>query len=276
MFLLSKLLPLLLLPLGLALLLLLWAAMRRRRAPLLAALGILWLFGTPLTAEALWRWLERPYQRQSASALLRERPCMPPPTAATAGSPARTPSNSPACAGVVLGTGRHAAPGPSRTSEWTDADRFFGGLEAYQQLRSSGLRPRLIFTGGWWPTQPLMPPEGETLRQQALSLGLPADSLSTTSRVRNTAEEAQVVARSLPAGSSIVLVTSAFHMPRAARLFERQGLTVIPYPVDFQASGAWAGNPLADPLNFLPSANGLSRSSRALNEAIGRTIYRAW
>jgi uncharacterized SAM-binding protein YcdF (DUF218 family) len=121
-----------------------------------------------------------------------------------------------------------------------------------------------------------MPPEGETLRQQALALGLPADSLATTSRVRNTAEEAQVVARSLPAGASIVLVTSAFHMPRAARLFQRQGLAVIPYPVDFQASGAWAGNLLADPLNFLPSATGLWRSSRALNEAIGRTIYRAW
>jgi hypothetical protein len=51
---------------------------------------------------------------------------------------------------------------------------------------------------------------------------------------------------------------------------------VIPYPVDFQATGAWAGNLLADPLSFLPSATGLGRSSRALNEAIGRTIYRAW
>ena len=65
-------------------------------------------------------------------------------------------------------------------------------------------------------------------------------------------------------------------MPRAQRLFERVGFTVLPYPVDFQSSGFWAGNPLHNPLNFLPNANGLDRSSHALREAIGRTIYRSW
>jgi uncharacterized SAM-binding protein YcdF (DUF218 family) len=172
--------------------------------------------------------------------------------------------------------GRHAAPGPARMSEWMDADRFFGGLEAYQQLRRQGQRPRLIFTGGWWPTQPNLPPEGEVLRQRALELGIPAADLATTGRVRNTAEEARAVAAQLPAGSSVVLVSSAFHLPRAVRLFERQELQVIPYPVDFQARGAWAGHPLADPLNYLPSADGLERSSRALREALGRTLYRSW
>lgn len=33
---------------------------------------------------------------------------------------------------------------------------------------------------------------------------------------------------------------------------------------------------LADPLNWIPSAKGLDSSSRALREAIGRTLYRAW
>jgi uncharacterized SAM-binding protein YcdF (DUF218 family) len=261
MFLLSKLLPLLVLPLGLALLLLLWAAFRGGRTPVLAALGILWLFATPLTAEGLWRWLERPYQRQSAAALLARRPGRP---------------MAPPAAVVVLGTGRHPAPGPARASEWTDADRFFGGLEAYQQLRGQGLQPRLIFTGGWWPTQPQLPPEGDVLRQRAIALGLPPADLLSTSRVHNTAEEARAVAALVPRGASVVLVTSAFHMPRARRLFERQGLRVLPYPVDFQASGAWAGSPLSDPLNWLPSADGLARSSRALRELIGRSLYRSW
>ena len=257
MVLLSKLLPLLLLPLGLALLLLLWAAIRGARAPLISALGILWLFATPLTAEGLWRALERPYQRQSAAAALGRR-------------------SAPVAAVVVLGTGRHAAPGPARASEWIDADRFFGGLEAWQHLRAQGLRPRLIFTGGWWPTQPHLQPEGDVLRQRAISLGLPPADLISTARVRNTAEEATAIAALLPRGAGVVLVTSAFHLPRAVRLFERKGLRVIPFPVDFQATGAWAGSPLADPLNWLPSADGLASSSRALREAIGRTLYRAW
>ena len=135
---------------------------------------------------------------------------------------------------------------------------------------------RLIFTGGWWPTQPNLPPEGDLLRQRAISLGLPSDSVFTTSKVRNTADEAKAVEAMLPKGSTVMLVTSAFHMPRAQRLFQRQGLSVLPFPVDFQATGAWAGNPWRNPLNLLPTAEGLLSSSRAIREAIGRTIYRAW
>lgn len=256
-FLLSKLLPLPLLPLGLVVALLLWSAWRGGRAPVLMALGCLWLFATPLTAEVLWRWLEWPSERQPAAALLYRRSAEP-------------------FAVVVLGGGRHAAPGVGRISEWQDADRFFGGLEAFQQLRAEGQRPRLIFTGGWWPGQPRLQPEGDVLRQRALALGLPAADLFSTSRVRNTAEEARAIALLLPRGATLVLVTSAFHMTRARRLFERQGLRVIPFPVDFQATGAWAGHPLTDPLRWLPSADGLASSSRALREVFGRTLARAW
>ena len=42
------------------------------------------------------------------------------------------------------------------------------------------------------------------------------------------------------------------------------------------ASGTWAIHPLADPLNYLPSADGLEASRRALSEALGRTLYLAW
>ena len=259
MFLLSKILPLLVLPLGLALLLLLWGAWRGSRWPGITALALLWLFATPLVSEGLWRWLERPYERRNAATVLAPLRSAPPPVAV-----------------VVLGGGRHPAPGPAHASEWVDADRFFGGLEAYEQLRRQGRQPRLIFTGGWWPNQPNLPPEGEVLRQRALSLGLPTADLATTGRVRNTAEEARAVAAQLPPGSTVVLVTSAFHLPRAVRLFERQGLRVLPFPVDFQAAGTWAGNPLADPFQWIPSASGLDRSSRALREAMGRTLYRAW
>ncbi len=177
---------------------------------------------------------------------------------------------------VVLGTGRHAAPGPARTSEWIDADRFFGGLEAFAQLQKQGDASPLIFTGGWWPTQPDLPPEGDVLRERAMALGIPEEVVLSTAKVRNTADEAKEVAGMLPAGSTVMLVTSAFHMPRARRLFGRQGLTVLAFAVDFQASGAWAGHPLRDPLNYLPTADGLKSSSRALREAIGRTILRAW
>ena len=121
-----------------------------------------------------------------------------------------------------------------------------------------------------------MPPEGDVLRESAIAFGIPQDAVASTSKVRNTAEEAKAVAAVLPQGSTVLLVTSAFHMPRAQRLFQRQGLSVLPFPVDFQATGAWAGNLWRNPLNLLPSAEGLQSSSRAIREKIGRTMYRAW
>lgn len=248
MFLISKLLPLLVLPLGLSFALLLLGLLRRRRWPVITALSVLWVFSTPLTAQALWRWLEWPWQPLRPASLPR------------------------ADVIVVLGGGRQAAPGSLRRSEWIDADRFFGGLD----LLRSGRAPRLLFTGGRLSFQAGVPSEGETLRQQAIALGVPAARVATTSLVSNTAEEAAAVAALLPAGSRILLVTSAFHMQRARRLFEAQGLGVIPYPVDFQSWGVWAGSPLADPLQWFPSSMGLESSSRALREALGRTLYRAW
>ena len=74
----------------------------------------------------------------------------------------------------------------------------------------------------------------------------------------------------------IPLVTSAFHMRRAQYLFERQGLKVLPFPVDFQARGRWAGPLWRDPTQWLPSARGLDDSSRALRELIGRLVYFTW
>ena len=65
-------------------------------------------------------------------------------------------------------------------------------------------------------------------------------------------------------------------MRRALRLFERQGIQVLPLPVDFQARCRWAGPFWIDPTQWLPSASALDNSSRALWELLGRLVYRAW
>ncbi|MFM9073019.1 MAG: YdcF family protein [Cyanobium sp.] len=247
MFVLSKLLPLLVLPLGLALLFLGWGMARRRWAPVKAAFALLWILATPLTAQGIWRVVERPWQ------------------------PLRPQAMPSAGAIVVLGGGRHPAPGPLRRTEWVDADRFFGGVELFR----AGKAPLLLFTGGAIALRPGLPTEGEVHLQQAVALGLPSRSLGVTPYVRNTAEEARAVAARLPRGSRVLLVTSAFHMARAKALFERQGLVVVPYPVDFQARGDWAGPVAQDFRYWFPSAEGLEDSSRALREMLGRVITRS-
>ena len=245
----SKLLPLAVLPLGLSLILLVVGLIGRWRWPVIASLLLMWVFSLGLVSQGLWRWLEAPWQRRAATAAPR------------------------ADAIVVLSGGRHPAPGAARVSEWEDPDRFLAGLDLYR----AGKSPRLLFTGGASPFRPGQPPEGQRYLQEARQLGIPAAAMASTPPVLNTADEAVAIRRLLPARQSrVLLVTSAFHMRRAQRLFERQGLQVLPFPVDFQARGRWAGPLWRDPTQWLPSAGALDNSSRAMRELLGRLVYRAW
>lgn len=181
---------------------------------------------------------------------------------------------------VVLSGGRVVAPGHAAISEWLDADRFYGGVELFK----AGRAPRLVFTGGWSSRSPIDEPEGAILRGYARDLGIPDSSILVTGRVTTTAEEAVAVAELLRSresaapsaaastrrdSASILLVTSAFHLPRARRVFEREGFTVVPFPVDFRgAAGGRIGI-----LSFVPNAAALSGTEIALREAYGRAFY---
>ena len=248
-YLLSKLLPMALLPLGFSLILLVVGLVARWRWPVITAALLLWVFSLGLVSQSLWRWLEAPWQRRSAL----EAPH--------------------ADAIVVLSCGRHPAPGPARLSEWHDPDRFLAGLDLFR----AGKAPLLLFTGGSSPFSPGQRPEGQHYLKEAAMLGVPAAAMASTPTVRNTADEALAIRRLLPARQSrVLLVTSAFHMRRAQRLFERQGMQVLPFPVDFHARGRWAGQFWRDPNQWLPSAASLDNSSRALRELLGRLVYGAW
>ena len=158
-------------------------------------------------------------------------------------------------------------------SEWHDPDRSLAGLDLFR----AGKAPRLLFTGGASPFSPGQLPEGQHYLQEAALLGVPEAAMASTPPVFNTADEAVAIRRLLPDGQSrVLLVTSAFHMRRSQRLFERQGLQVLTFPVDFQARGSWAGPLWHDPSQWLPSAGALDDSSRALRELLGRLVYRAW
>jgi len=81
----------------------------------------------------------------------------------------------------------------------------------------------------------------------------------------------------------IILVTSALHMPRSLALFEKQGLQVIPAPVDFTITERNWENAFKPGLDefliyLLPNASSLGLTTNALKEMIGMLIYdlRGW
>ena len=67
----------------------------------------------------------------------------------------------------------------------------------------------------------------------------------------------------------IILVTSAYHMYRAKKLFEKQGFEVIPLKVDFKTAGKSA----ITIMDFLPSAGNLAMTEGGIRELLGRIFY---
>ena len=68
---------------------------------------------------------------------------------------------------------------------------------------------------------------------------MPRPAFWLEDRSRNTAENAVQAAKLLQPkpGQKWILITSAFHMPRAKALFEAQGFEILARPVDFKTSG---------------------------------------
>ncbi len=66
---------------------------------------------------------------------------------------------------------------------------------------------------------------------------------------------------------TVALVTQAWHMPRAKRIFERAGFKVLPAGTGFHS------NNRLTILGFLPNAGGLSSSAIFMHEVIGMLWY---
>lgn len=149
--------------------------------------------------------------------------------------------------------------------EWGDIDRFFKGIRLYELNKSN----MIVFTGGNNPYNKTKISEGKVLEKFALNYGVKKEDISITKDVLNTSDEAKAVLDLIGANKTIILVTSAFHMKRAKLLFERQGINVTPYKVDYKT-------PPSLELNFIdiiPSSSGLRKSEIAFREIIGRLYY---
>jgi uncharacterized SAM-binding protein YcdF (DUF218 family) len=155
--------------------------------------------------------------------------------------------------------------GDSTYVEWGDADRFFGGLALFK----AGKAQKLVFTGGKMPWDKAKKTEGEVLKEYAISNGIASEKIYITKEVENTADEAVAVKELISPSKRIILVTSAYHIYRAQRLFEKQGFEVVPYKVDYKSVVESA----ITVIDFLPSAENLKTTEIGIRELIGRLFY---
>ena len=148
--------------------------------------------------------------------------------------------------------------------EFSEAvDRFEAGIS----LMELGKSTSIIFTREWLPWSVGMP-EGEYLRSLAVARGINTNNISLTPEVKNTDEEAEAIFRLLGSNNTIALVTSAFHMPRAIKVFEQRNFNIVPIAVDRRA-----GVSKLTFLDFLPSGNAIAENSLFFREIIGRVYY---
>jgi uncharacterized SAM-binding protein YcdF (DUF218 family) len=142
-------------------------------------------------------------------------------------------------------------------------------MTAVAELARSYPSAKIVFTGG---SGRLFggASEADVVLRLFESFGIAPERVILESRSRNTVENARFtkeLVRPQP-DERWLLVTSAYHMPRAIGVFRRQDFAVQAYPVDFRTVGP------ADLLTLFPMLSaGLHRTDAALHEWIGLVAY---
>lgn len=129
---------------------------------------------------------------------------------------------------------------------------------------------RIVFTGGsgtlWRKGEVATGPVSDYLQ----SLGIAPERIVLEGKSRNTHENAVYTKELLDPkpGERWILVTSAYHMPRAMGVFRKEGFDVIPYAVDYRTRGPEDATRLFD---SVPA--GFMRSDLAVKELVGLVSY---
>ncbi|UDQ89158.1 YdcF family protein [Xanthobacter autotrophicus] len=112
--------------------------------------------------------------------------------------------------------------------------------------------------------------EARMMQMTLPDLGIAPDRVEYEVNSRNTAENAEFAKEMLKPspGERWLLVTSAFHMPRAVGCFRKAGFNVVPYPVDFRTIGP---SQLND--TFSRAASGLDVADVSVKEWVGLVAY---
>ncbi|MCP5007590.1 MAG: YdcF family protein [Planctomycetes bacterium] len=108
------------------------------------------------------------------------------------------------------------------------------------------------------------------MKETATELGVPDGDIIAETESRNTRENAIYTKQILDriGAQRIILVTSAFHIPRAYALFKKIGVDAVPVASDFIIK------PMPyDPFSFIPNVGDLENSSLAIKEYVGIAAY---
>jgi uncharacterized SAM-binding protein YcdF (DUF218 family) len=179
------------------------------------------------------------------------------------------PSRGPPTGIVVLGGGIEPDVSAARGVVALDdaAERITVTVELARRYPNA----RILYTGGSNAVMAEPIAEAPFAVQELVALGVAHDRITAEEQSRNTIENAvfsRLLAQPKP-GEVWLLVTSAYHMPRAIAAFRAAGFPVEAYPVDWRTRG-----PIDETTLFPSLREGLARTDIAVHEWIGLLAYR--
>jgi uncharacterized SAM-binding protein YcdF (DUF218 family) len=239
---LHKILPFFVLPIMLVIIIIIIGIIKNKKKLIYVAIGLLYTLSTPIFSNNFFKIVEGSEYRKPISAI-----------------------DSADAIVVLSGMLEINEIGDSTYVEWGDPDRFFGGIALFKASKAQ----KLVFTGGKMPWDKAKKKEGDVLKEYAILNGIASEKILVTKDVENTADEAVAVNELIGPSKRIILVTSAYHMYRAERLFEKQGFQVITYKVDYKVARSLK----TTIIDFLPDAESLKQTETGIRELIGRLIY---
>jgi uncharacterized SAM-binding protein YcdF (DUF218 family) len=131
-------------------------------------------------------------------------------------------------------------------------------------------RARIVYTGGSAALMGATSTEALQARIFMSEMGVAPERVTIEDKSRTTFENARLTAAIVHPEPSQrwIIVTSAFHTPRAMGVFEKAGFHPIAYPVAFRTPGG-----KGDPRMILDPAKNLQIFQFALHEWIGLAAY---
>ena len=159
---------------------------------------------------------------------------------------------------VVLSGSSYDLPAYGHQPYGSTGLRMLEGVSVFKQLPQE---TKLIISGTTNDTK--------AMAMAALVMGVPESNIITEGNSSDTKDSVNNVKR-IVGGDNFVLVTSAFHMPRAIRLFKKQGLSPIPAPTDYCSK---SGDNLFSLHGAFPDPRNIFLTSQAINEYIGIAYY---
>ncbi len=209
------------------------------RVAVAVAVAVLTVFSLPLTANLLWHQLEveaelLPPQKGSYQAV------------------------------VILGGAIDVLGSTEAESSWNDnQERLWQSLDIVKRSDTAVVIVSGA-SGAYW-----LPSEAQLMARVLRRAGIAEDRIVLEERALNTEQNAQFVGALLRERrfSQVLIVTSAYHIPRAKDCFARAGVVADYAAVDFRMRRPWGEAAL------LPRAKYFARSTEALREFFGRAVY---